>query len=281
MILFKRISDLQTHLQKLRQENKTIGFAPTMGALHEGHLSLIKASQEEVDITICSIFVNPTQFNDSKDFEKYPITIDNDIYLLEKQRCDILFLPSVNEIYPNGKELKQLYDLGFIESILEGAFRPGHFQGVCQVVDRLLEIVQPDLLFMGQKDYQQIMVVKKMIELKNHKAKVIVVPIFREPSGLASSSRNMRLTNDEKEKATAIYQSLIFIKENISRLFFVEIKQQVAEMLMNSEFQKIDYIEICNAETLEPLEKYDKTIKLVALIAAFIGEVRLIDNMIL
>ncbi len=281
MTLFKKVSDLQKHLQELKAKNKTIGFVPTMGALHQGHLSLIKLAQDKTDIVVCSIFVNPTQFNNNADFEKYPITIDHDIYLLEKQSCDILFLPSVEEIYPEGKALGLPYDLGFVETILEGEFRPGHFQGVCQVVDRLLNIVQPDSLFMGQKDYQQVMVVRKMIELKKYAVQMVAGETLREPSGLASSSRNVRLTEEEKEKATTIYKSLIYIKENIAKLSLTELKQHASEMLMNSGFQKIDYIAFCDGQTLRPLDKYDSSISVVVLIAAFIGEVRLIDNMVL
>ena len=281
MILFKTVSDLQKHLQKTKTANKSIGFVPTMGALHDGHLSLVKLSQSKAGITVCSIFVNPTQFNNSSDFDKYPITIDNDIYLLEKQGCDILFLPSEKEIYPGGKELKEKYDLGFIETILDGAYRPGHFQGVCQVVDRLLDIVQPDYLFLGQKDYQQVMVLRRMIELKNHAVQIIVGETLREPSGLARSSRNLRLSEDEKQKATAVYNALSYIKENTGTTSLSELKRHAAEMLMNSGFHKIDYISISDAGTLAPLEKYDSAISSVALVAAFMGEVRLIDNMLL
>ncbi|MDE1192411.1 MAG: pantoate--beta-alanine ligase [Arachidicoccus sp.] len=281
MILFKHISDLQKHLQKLKAENKTIGFVPTMGALHQGHLSLIKQAQQKCDIVVCSIFVNPTQFNNSEDFNKYPSTIDKDIYLLETNRCDILFLPSEKEIYPDGEELKQPYDLGFIETILEGEFRPGHFQGVCQVVDRLLNIIHPDFICMGQKDFQQIMVVQKMIELKHHPVKMIIGETLREASGLASSSRNIRLSDNEKEKAAAIYKSLLYIKENITKTSFGEIKQHASEILMNSGFRKIDYIEICDAKTLTPLIKYNSSTQIIVLIAAYMGDIRLIDNMLM
>ena len=279
MILFKQIPGLQKHLQKIKAANKTIGFVPTMGALHDGHLSLIKRAKETCDAVVCSIFVNPTQFNNSNDFEKYPITIDRDIYLLEKQGCNILFLPSEKEIYPDGKELREQYNLGFIESVLEGEFRPGHFQGVCQVVDRLLDIVQPDYLFLGQKDYQQVMVLRKMIELKGHPVQIITGDTLRESSGLARSSRNLRLNDEEKERATAIYKSLLYIKENIASTRINELKQHAAEMLTNSGFEKIDYIAVCNAATLEPVEQYDANIPGLVLIAAFIGEVRVIDNM--
>lgn len=281
MILFKKNNDLEEYLKQIRSKNNTIGFVPTMGALHDGHLSLVKRAQEMCDIVVCSIFVNPTQFNNSSDFEKYPVTIDNDIYLLEKQGCDILFLPPEKEIYPDGKALKEQYDLGFIESVLEGEFRPEHFQGVCQVVDRLLSVVQPDYLFLGQKDYQQVMVLRKMIELKNYPVKIIAGDTLRESSGLARSSRNLRLSEAQKDKATAIYKALLYIKQNIASTGLNELKQHAALMLLNSGFRPVDYIAVCKAATLEPVMQYDAAVPAVALIAAFMGEVRLIDNVLL
>src|SRR6476469_4861359 len=167
MTIFKRISDLSEHLNMLRSAQKTIGFVPTMGALHEGHLSLINTSKLKCDVTVCSIFVNPTQFNDPADFEKYPITIEKDIELLIRNGCDVLFLPSIVEMYPEGTSQTERYDLGELEDRLEGFYRPGHFQGVCRIVDKLLSAVQPDQLFMGQKDFQQCMVIKRLIELKH------------------------------------------------------------------------------------------------------------------
>src|SRR5690242_6983731 len=166
MIVFKKAADLSRHISLLKEENKTIGFVPTMGALHRGHLSLIEASKDQCDVTVCSIFVNPTQFNDPKDFEKYPITIEQDIKLLTQKDTDILFLPSVDEIYPDGVHHLAIYDLGALETVLEGKYRPNHFQGVCQVMDRLLHIVQAEKLFMGRKDYQQCLVVSRLIEIK-------------------------------------------------------------------------------------------------------------------
>ncbi|MDQ6812969.1 MAG: pantoate--beta-alanine ligase, partial [Bacteroidota bacterium] len=173
MIVFKEAQSLAKHLRQLRQNGHSIGFAPTMGALHQGHISLIQQSKDTCDITVSSIFINPTQFNDPKDFEKYPVTIGNDILLLEKAACDILFLPSVSEIYPKGTAAGKAYDLGEVEFILEGKFRPGHFQGVCQVVHRLLDIVQPAKLFMGQKDYQQCLVVQRLVQLLHLPVEII------------------------------------------------------------------------------------------------------------
>ncbi len=282
MILFKKINDLCKYLDDQQRKNYKIGFVPTMGALHAGHISLINAAKNENDLVICSIFVNPTQFNDIKDFEKYPVSIENDIYSLESNDCNVLFWPDVNEIYPEGFSQKLKYDLGYLETLLEWKFRPGHFQGVCMVMHRLLEIVQPNNLYLGQKDYQQCMVIKRLIELigQQNKVNIIICPTLREPDGLAMSSRNMRLNESERKKATAIYQSLNFIKKNIATGKLNYFKKQATSMLSENGF-KIDYVEIADADLLEILNEWDGKRKLVALIAAFINEVRLIDNMLL
>jgi len=281
MIIYKEIAPLQHKLQKLRNNGKRIGFVPTMGALHDGHLSLIKECKRSVDTTVCSIFINPTQFNEKKDFEKYPVTIENDIYLLEKIKNEILFTPSVEEIYPEGLKFTSSYNLGYLETLLEGYYRPVHFQGVCRVMHKLLSIIQPDDLFMGQKDYQQCMVIKKLIESYNLKAHLHVVPTQREDSGLALSSRNLLLSDTGKQKASAIYKSLNFIKSNLLRTTLQRLKDEAKSMLLNAGFEKIDYVEICDANTLMPLTEYNNKTKIVALAAAFIEGVRLIDNLIL
>ncbi len=264
-----------------QQKQSVIGFVPTMGALHDGHMSLIRLSREQADLTVCSIFVNPTQFNDAKDFEKYPVTIENDIRLLEQEGCDILFLPGVTDMYPEGTALQQQYDLGFVETVLEGAHRPGHFQGVCQVVHRLLQIVQPQRLFMGQKDYQQCMVVKKLIELTGLPVELVIGATRREPEGLAMSSRNVRLTAQERHDALAIYEALQFLQQNITTYSFASLQQRAMALLHEKGFTKIDYVAVHDAETLAPLQAYQAGRKMVALIAAFKGEVRLIDNLVL
>lgn len=284
MIIFKEIRALQQHLSIQQQKGKSIGFVPTMGALHQGHLSLIQNSRSHSDITVCSIFINPTQFNDPKDFEKYPITIEKDIHLLIKEEADILFLPSVEEMYPSGLNATRHYELGYLETILEGAYRPGHFQGVCQVVHRLLDIVRPNKLFLGQKDYQQCMVLKKLVQVLSLPIKVIVVEIMREENGLAMSSRNLRLSESQKQQATAIFQSLAFIKQNIRNKTIGELQEQATATLLNNGFDKVDYIAIAEADSLQPLDSdstWDGKISIVALAAAFIGDIRLIDNMIL
>lgn len=281
MIIFKTIDTLKAYLLSETNNGATIGFVPTMGALHKGHLSLIAMSKNSTQKTVSSIFVNPTQFNDSKDFDKYPSTIETDILLLENAGCDVLFLPSVMEIYPNGFTLTKPYNLGFLETILEGKFRPNHFQGVCQVVHRLLDIVQPTKLFIGQKDYQQCMVIKHLIGLIGSKTHVIIGKTLRETSGLAMSSRNMRLTEIDKQKAITIYQVLEFIKKN-DNVFSVDVlKLEATKTLMDNGFEKIDYIEICDANTLKPHIENKGTTPKIVLIAVFLNGVRLIDNMLL
>ncbi|MEO8710691.1 MAG: pantoate--beta-alanine ligase [Parafilimonas sp.] len=281
MILFKTTTHLQKHLQKLHTENVTVGFVPTMGALHSGHLSLINECKKQCDITVCSIFINPTQFNDKKDFEKYPVTIENDIYLLETNKTDILFLPSVEEIYNEGLHQLQHFDLGYLENILEGKYRPGHFQGVCNVVYRLLGNVKPDTIFLGRKDYQQYLILKKMMQEFYADISIYVVDIAREKNGLAMSSRNMRLSDEARVKAAAIYKTLEFIKQNIFNINIDELKAQSAKKILQSGFETVDYIEICDAETLFPVTEVSEGKKLIVLVAAYIEDVRLIDNLIL
>jgi pantoate--beta-alanine ligase len=281
MIIYKESAALHIKLQKIKLEEKKIGFVPTMGALHNGHISLIADSRKRGNTTVCSIFVNPTQFNDQKDFEKYPIDIEKDIFLLEKAGTDILFLPSVKEMYPEGLTTLYQYDLGFLETILEGYYRPGHFQGVCRIVHKLLNIVQPHHLFMGQKDYQQCMVIKKLISDYSIHTKLNIVETEREENGLAMSSRNLRLSAEAKQKATAVYKALQFIKANLHELSIMQLKEEAIAIIANAGFEKIDYVEICNASTLQPVAMADNNSKLIVLAAAFIESVRLIDNLML
>lgn len=282
MILYKKEADLRNYLDIQEKKDKKIGFVPTMGALHPGHAALITASKKVNPITVCSIFVNPSQFNDPKDFKKYTVTIENDILMLESSGCDILFLPSVAEIYPNGTTGYTHYGLGYLETILEGKYRPGHFQGVCMVMQRLLDIVKPDNLYLGQKDYQQCMIITKLIDLMGMKkpVQVIICPTLREPDGLAMSSRNLRLNKAEREKAPAIYQALNFIKNNLQKGSLLQLVANARTKLHEQGF-KTDYIEIVNAANLQSVNDWDGKQKLVALAAAFLNEVRLIDNMVL
>ncbi|HEX7905566.1 MAG TPA: pantoate--beta-alanine ligase, partial [Chitinophagaceae bacterium] len=267
------------YLDAQAKKGKSIGFVPTMGALHQGHISLIEACKKENSITVSSIFVNPAQFNDPKDFNKYPVTIEQDIEMLETAGCDALLLPSVVEIYPDGQP-RQHYELGHLENLLEGKFRPGHFQGVCMVMHRLLDIVKPGNLYLGQKDCQQCMVIIKLIELigMNGSVKVNICPTLREPDGLAMSSRNLRLNEEERKRAATIFMTLCFIKDNLDKKNINQLLEQAIAMLNKKGF-KVDYAIIVNAKTLEPIEVFNKDQKMVALIAAFINEIRLIDNL--
>lgn len=280
MILFKTAPQLAEHLRKARNKRSSIGFVPTMGALHSGHISLIEAAKKQCDIVVCSVFINPTQFNNKSDFEKYPVTIEHDILLLEQNATDILFMPSTEEIYPEGTNHLQHFNLGYLENILEGYYRPGHFQGVCNVVYRLLSIVKPGTVFFGQKDYQQIMVVKKMMRDFFPGIRLSVIETVRENDGLAMSSRNMRLNNEARKNATAIYKAMQYIKQNIELKNFDELKSEATHIILKNGFDKIDYVEICDAENLQPVKEFKQDEKLIILIAAFINDVRLIDNLL-
>ena len=280
MILFKKTEQLIPYLESLKSRGLSIGFVPTMGALHQGHLSLIEASRRQTDITVASIFVNPTQFNNPDDFNKYPVLPEKDILLLEQSGCDILFMPSVATIYPNGTGNGIHYELGMLETVWEGAFRPGHFQGVCRVMDRLLQVVQPQRLFMGQKDYQQCMVVQQLIEQLHLPVKLVTCPTLREQDGLAMSSRNLRLNHQERIAAVALSKALFTIKEKLQPENLSLLLKEAGDLLTNHNF-RIDYITIVNASTLAPVQDWNGKEKLVALIAAFQNDIRLIDNMLL
>ncbi|MEO6869648.1 MAG: pantoate--beta-alanine ligase [Ginsengibacter sp.] len=277
MIIFKHAADLTSFIKRQKKRDLLVGFVPTMGALHRGHISLVKESIKKNDITICSIFVNPLQFNNAMDFKKYPITIENDILLLEENGCPILFLPDVSEIYPKGTAKIKSSAIGKLENILEGAFRPGHFAGVYAVVSRLLEIVKPDYLYLGQKDYQQYLVIKNMADRKFRKIKVISRPIIREKTGLALSSRNRRLNETEIVTASELNKSLEFIKTHISNLNWQLIKKQQINILEQKGF-KVEYLEIANRQTLETALNFDSKKQWILLVAAWLAEVRLIDN---
>lgn len=278
MLIFHTIQQLQKYRGQQKQKGLITGFVPTMGALHRGHLSLVEESKKITDLAICSIFVNPTQFNDLKDFEKYPVTISADVELLLKAGVDVLFLPSVKEIYPNGTGDQPHYDLGFLETVLEGKYRPGHFQGVCQVMHRLLEIVKADHLFMGQKDYQQCMVINHLISTQQIPAKLHIATTLRETDGLAMSSRNMRLTKEDRQTAVAISQALYQMKTQLKQGSLQKIKDDATAFLTSKGFN-VDYTEIAHADTLALVDNWNGADPLVALIAAYIGGIRLIDNM--
>jgi pantoate--beta-alanine ligase len=305
MILFKNGAEMAGWARQQRAAGRQTGFIPTMGALHPGHLSLIDSSKKALPVTVCSIFVNPTQFNDPKDFQKYPITIENDIYLLERAGVDALFLPEVEEIYPGGVQNLEKYALGRLETLWEGKFRPGHFQGVCQVVKRLLDFVQPDHLFMGQKDYQQCLVIRRLLDLTGSAVLMHICPIMREADGLAMSSRNQRLSAEERKKAPAIYEALSWLAahwhqgalardQETARGQGTALSQGIAldreaaldeaRNILIRQGLRPDYIALADAGDLEPLKGTDERSaerNVVALAAAYLGEIRLIDNLLL
>lgn len=280
MVVYATKQEVDAYLQLQKLNNLSIGFVPTMGALHQGHLSLIKESKKKTALTVCSIFVNPTQFNNASDFEKYPITTEADVQQLKNAGTDILFLPTAQEIYPQGIMALDKYNLGTLETLLEGYYRPGHFQGVCQVVHRLLDVVNPNILFLGQKDYQQCLVVQKLITLIQKNIEVCIVPTIREANGLAMSSRNMRLSSKALQQASAIYKAMLYMQENIQQQPINSLEIAATEMLWNNGFTTIDYVSIVEANTLLPITQIHEGQKIAIVVAAFIEGVRLIDNLL-
>lgn len=283
MYLFKKKNDLGKHLSEARNNGKSIGFVPTMGALHPGHLSLVNAARQQCDLVVCSIFVNPTQFNDPADFEKYPVTIEKDILLLTGEGTDVLFLPAVNEMYPDGTAGGRHYDFGQLETVLEGAHRPGHFQGVGIIVHKLLDIVQPDKLFMGQKDLQQCLIIKRLLHLIDSKVELIICPTLRETDGLAMSSRNVRLNPHDRQEATALFKALSYVKAHQHEGALKEITAKAAVQLQTNGFE-VDYLDVIGLEengTILFPERANGHGPLYAVVAAKAtgSQVRLIDNL--
>lgn len=274
---FVRNESLQRRIAFLKEKGYSIGFSPTMGALHEGHLSLIDHSMQLSDISVCSIFVNPTQFNEKSDLKKYPRTLDRDKVLLQEAGLDILYYPDVNQVYPKGLNTKFDLDLEGLDQRLEGAFRSGHFEGVVQVVKRLLDIVQPDKLFMGQKDFQQFTIIAHMIRKLALPVELVVVPIMREPDGLAMSSRNVRLSPEFRKKALILNRMLKYAAETIKTDDFELIKKTALSEIQHAGL-KIEYFELVDGYSLLPVKSLLDSNYIVALVAAWAGDVRLIDN---
>lgn len=280
MKIFKQAAALRNYLCRQREAGHKIGFVPTMGALHDGHLSLIRRSPEVAGVTVCSIFVNPVQFNNTEDFKKYPKTIENDILLLEENGCDILFIPDEKEIYPDEASRKKHFDLGYPETILEGQFRPGHFQGVCLVVEKLLKITNPDFLLLGQKDFQQCIIIKRLLQLMDSSTQLIICPITRELSGLAMSSRNSRLTDEERKVAGAIHHNLTWVKERLTGTNFPTLQKKAISELERKGI-KVEYLELAKRNTLEIVNEFEGSEELIILTAVFLSNVRLIDNLLI
>ena len=280
MEVFNLISDLQHYLAKRRQDGHPIGFVPTMGALHTGHRSLVERARRDSDVVVASIFVNPTQFNDTADLDKYPRTEEADLQLLRGAGCDVVFLPSVEVMYPDGTEVSNPVDLGGLDEPMEGAQRPGHFAGVVQVVERLLRAVGPDLLFMGQKDFQQTAIVRRLIEVRALPVELIICPTVRAADGLAMSSRNVRLNEYERQHATLLYQTLSRVNRLKAVLSPPDLERMSLWALGAHEFRP-EYFKIVDGKTLRELKTLEESDFPVACTAVWVGEVRLIDNMIL
>lgn len=276
MKVYQTSRHLSAYISKLKKEGKTIGFVPTMGALHQGHISLVEAAKKECDVVVCSIFVNPTQFNNTEDLAKYPRTTEYDKAMLKIAYCDILYLPSVKDIYPETTENHRVPPVGNILNVLEGVHRPGHFEGMMQVVEILLRKVAPHKLYMGLKDYQQYMIVCNMVDVLKLPVVVIGQPTIREKDGLAMSSRNVRLTKLGRKNATAIYKAMNFVKENLKKSPLTELEKQGATLIEKATNGKIEYFSIVNKFSLEP----DTDLKnLIVLTAVWVDGVRLIDNL--
>ena len=277
MKVLKSKKTLIDYIERQREMGKKIGFAPTMGALHEGHLSLYKAAKKENDEVISSIFVNPTQFNNPDDFQKYPKTLEKDIELLEKAGVDAVYVPNVDEMYPDGLNSKK-YDFDGLENEMEGKYRPGHFDGVGTIVEELFRQVQPHNAYFGEKDYQQLAIIKKMVEKIKLPVKIHGVPTLREEDGLAMSSRNVRLTEIQRKEATIIYETLTKVKEWFKVISLEEIKQKVTDIFRNSNFE-LEYFVIADEEMLKEANAIDENKEYRAFIVAYADTVRLIDNM--
>lgn len=278
MILFRKIPEMKARLRQHRKAGGSIGFVPTMGALHQGHISLIETSRSRHDLTVCSIFVNPTQFNDPLDYQKYPVSLEADIRMLAAAGTELLFLPTPATLYPNGTTALETYALGHLESVWEGPNRPGHFQGVCQVMRRLLEAVEPQGLYMGQKDYQQCQVVARLLRLMNASIQLVTCPTLREADGLAMSSRNRRLSVAARQQAPALYQAMQQVKNSLQPGPLMVLLKEGDDTIRKAGFQP-EYFAIADAATLEPVDFWDGEQQLVLLAAAFLDGVRLIDNL--
>ncbi len=273
------LSEARILIKQQISEGKTIGFVPTMGALHEGHLKLVRQAAAGNDFIVVSIFVNPIQFNNPEDLAKYPRTLEEDMKKLEGTGCSLVFAPSAQEMYPE-PDLTE-FDFGQQDKVMEGKFRPGHFRGVAVVVKKLFEIITPHKAYFGEKDFQQLAIIKKMVEMLQMPVEIVPCPIVRETDGLAMSSRNARLTPEERAEATTIYKALSAVKENYSWFTPGGIKQLVIGEIQENHFFRIEYVDVVDTETLQPFEDWPDAEHAVVCVAAFIGSVRLIDNIML
>jgi pantoate--beta-alanine ligase len=272
------IAALKSLLSPIKLAKQKIALVPTMGALHKGHVSLIKIAQQHADLVVCSIFVNPTQFTDPKDLERYPRPLEHDIKMLEDAGCNVVFMPSVKEMYPVKEDWH--IDLGPAEFLLEGEFRRGHYQGVTQIVKKLFDAVSPDVALFGQKDFQQVLMIKNMVAHFNMPVELISCPIIREDDGLAMSSRNIHLSPEDRQHSLILSSALAYIKDNFDKESISQLLSNAKEMINRFPGVELDYLTIADGETLQPATEKSQS-NLVALVAAKVGETRLIDNMLL
>lgn len=278
MKVINTIAALKSLLSPIKLAKQKIALVPTMGALHKGHVSLIKIAQQHADLVVCSIFVNPTQFTDPKDLERYPRPLEHDIKMLEDAGCNVVFMPSVKEMYPVKEDWH--IDLGPAEFLLEGEFRRGHYQGVTQIVKKLFDAVSPDVALFGQKDFQQVLMIKNMVAHFNMPVELISCPIIREDDGLAMSSRNIHLSPEDRQHSLILSSALAYIKDNFDEESISQLLYKAKEMINRFPGVELDYLTIADGETLQPATEKSQS-NLVALVAAKVGETRLIDNMLL
>lgn len=277
MEIIRTISELNSLIKKLKTEGGSLGFVPTMGALHDGHLSLIRQSSEKNGVTAVSIFVNPTQFNDTQDFKSYPKNLEEDLNILSSCSVDLVFAPSPEEVYPEPDT--RIFDFEGLDKWMEGEHRPGHFNGVAQVVSRLFEIIQPDMAYFGEKDFQQLAIIRKMASIMNSPVRIMGCPIIREPDGLAMSSRNKLLTPKERQSAARVSEALMRAKKQINKIPVESLRQDTMNFLHEDPKIQTEYFEIVDESDLTPISAWNHITRIRGCIAVAIGNVRLIDNM--
>lgn len=276
MIVVETIDGLRTALASARAEGKSIGLVPTMGALHEGHASLVKRSVEENEVTVVSVFVNPTQFNDKGDLERYPRTLEADCALLSALGTDYVFAPSVEEVYPEPDT--RVFDFTPLDKVMEGVYRPGHFNGVAQIVSKLFMYVEPHRAYFGEKDFQQLAIIREMVRQEGFNLDIIGCPIVREADGLALSSRNALLSTEQRHTALAISKALFASQEYAKQHTLADTKKMVEEAIAATEGLELEYYEVVDGNTLQPVHNWDEADYIVGCITVYCGKVRLIDN---
>lgn len=279
MKLLQTVAETQSYILLLKQNGYQVGFVPTMGALHRGHISLVKLARQENDIVICSIFVNPIQFNNPEDLLKYPRTLEADMAMLREAGCDAVFAPSAQEMYPEPEN--SIYDFGMLDKVMEGKFRPGHFNGVAIVVRRLLQITHADVAYFGEKDFQQLTIIRKMVEMLSLPVRIVSCSIIREPDGLAMSSRNQRLLPEERAVAPLLYAVLQRNAVQYSSLSPAKLQQKIIAEIEQNPLFRVEYVEIVDMDTLRTISTWTDSKHIIVCLAAFLGQVRLIDNLVL